>query len=871
MHTYVVNSFCKFAAVKINKTKQLRFLKQHKTSCMQQFLNVGLYSLIMWLFACAKVGAPTGGVRDNEAPKVVSLQPQNNSTGFSSKKISITFDEFVQLDNISQNLLVSPPLKTKPEVKIDGKGIKIMLNPDELKDSTTYNLFFGNAIKDLHEGNVLPAFSYSFSTGKTIDTLQVSGTLFDAFTRKPVSEAYVMLYSNLNDSAPKKEVPRYITKSQKDGTFVLTNIKKGQYRLYALKDLNNNLMFDQVKETIALYDTLVSPSCSYKTISDTIKRKGKADSVSTRRIIDYKPHNIALYGFTEEKKIQYISNSTRSKREKIQIVWNLPLVKDSFSVSFISQAQATDTWIKEFSQKKDTVTLWLQSESLRKNDTLALVVSYFKHDSLGILKWKGDTIKPRYNARQDKQRGHILCLLTSGIKKNEELFPNQKLSFEVNNPVADINESNVQLFQARDTNSIQTSKGQFYELDKNNAEIVAQYSLPRVKPFKATSFDESQKITKYQSGKNKFLISFQTALKASDSVFISIDGRNEHEWAVREKDQTSNSFFYWITDQNLLNRKSFTMMVYFNAKPLDTLLFEKPKLANFKASSGGLKPAVPSLQMLGLCLDEYIPLQIVNPIAHFDASSIVMQRKNDTAHTPIPCEFFLFKNYPRTLFIKSKLDKAQTYTITFADNAIEDIFGNKTEMGTIDIKTQILKSNYLLTVVPIKSIKPDSINARKYNIDARLEDNKKYLLRVFPEAITDVYGKKNDSLNIIFKTPVKENYGTLAIDIKGISTHPVIVQLWDSEEKNMITAQWLVKNGLVQFTSLKPGTYLLKAVMDKNANKVWDTGSLLDHKQAETVTYYQNDITIKANWDSKTTWDISSFLPKRDTEAPKTK
>ena len=213
---------------------------------------------------CANAVAPTGGPKDTTPPVVVGAVPENQSTHFIGKKIEITFDEYITLDNASQNVMISPPLSEKLDIKLKNKTVVVKFKED-LVPNTTYTINFGAAIKDLHEGNAFKDYVYSFSTGDHIDTLSISGKVLDAETMKPVENVHVGLYAadrdNL-DSLPMTTAPNYITKTDKEGQFRLDGLADKSYRVFALKDANSNLYFDLANESAAFLDTLVAPSDS---------------------------------------------------------------------------------------------------------------------------------------------------------------------------------------------------------------------------------------------------------------------------------------------------------------------------------------------------------------------------------------------------------------------------------------------------------------------------------------------------------------------------------------------------------------------------------------------------------------------------------
>ncbi|HUQ64608.1 MAG TPA: Ig-like domain-containing domain [Flavitalea sp.] len=207
---------------------------------------------------CASIVPPTGGPRDSLPPVIVHLDPRDSGRLFNQKKIVVSFNEFVQLDEIQKNLIVNPTPKVNPIVTIKLKDVIITIK-DTLEPNTTYSLDFGNAIKDLNEGNVFRNFRYVFSTGTTIDTLKVGGRVLVAETGKADSTLIVMLHRILDDSAVVKEKPRYVTRVDTAGFFRFRNIAPGTYRMYALKDESGQRRFLSKKQLFAFADSVVTP------------------------------------------------------------------------------------------------------------------------------------------------------------------------------------------------------------------------------------------------------------------------------------------------------------------------------------------------------------------------------------------------------------------------------------------------------------------------------------------------------------------------------------------------------------------------------------------------------------------------------------
>jgi uncharacterized protein (DUF2141 family) len=760
-------------------------------------------------------------------------------------------------------------------VVADGKKLIITFGKNKLKDSTTYSFFFGKSIKDNNAGNILPSFTFSFSTGSTIDSLRISGTVFDVLLQKPMEDNFVMLYANLNDSAPKKELPMFITKTAKDGTFDLRHIKKGSYRLYALKDENNDMKFNQSKESIAFYDSVFVPQMAYKIRFDTLccpsidtakkkqptaktktpkKEKPCRDTIITKIDTIFSPCNIKLYSFVEERKTQFLASATRERKEKISFNFNMPLIKDSLIIEPLSVVVNDSQIIKEYSPQKDTVLYWLIDKSLRNNDSLKIVLHFYKHDSTGTLKWLTDTMKPRYDSHKDKLKGHLVCSLTSSIKDQSDIDMSVPLSFEASTPIKTIDNTKIKLCFAVDTNAIKTTNDDFYQLDSSKREHYKTHEMSRTKNYVSKYFVEKQAVSKYKSGKNKFLITFAKPLIPTDSIYLNLDNRTQSSWLITERNVASNSLFCWITDKSLLSRKFFRFYVVLNGKNIDTLKFSRPKIN--LPTSGADELVIPALQTENLHLNELIPVYMINPIDSVNTQGFNIITSGDTSKTELPYTVMRYPAYPRTVFLGvKKLKKATSYLLTIKEHSLTDIRGTFNMDQSFTIKTQTMQRNYVITPITAFAVKPDSISPRKVIVDFKREEKKKYRFTVLPGAITDSYGNTNDSLQLYVSVPSKDNVGSLILTLKGITTTPVILQLFAKDGKVPIDSRYVLKDGVSTFNFLKPGDYQMKAVFDINGNKKWDTGSLLEKRHAEKIVTFSNSVPIKAGWDNKMEWN----------------
>jgi hypothetical protein len=368
---------------------------------------------------CAKVGSPTGGPKDEKPPEVTESKPLNKEKNWLSEEIEITFDEFIALKNLNDELIISPPLKEKPITRMRNKTLVIDLN-EKLRDSTTYTLNFGNAIADNNEGNVLPDYELVFSTGPGMDSLSLTGVAVNAFNLSPEKEKVaVMLFDNLCDSAPYKELPLYFSRTSPEGKFAINNIRPDTFRLFALKDVNNNLKFDVPDEMIAYSDTtiIISPGrvrkINFVKDSSLFKPKSKTPGKKTEVPSDSVAHDTlkkagrelyaittSLFLFTEEDMRQNIMSKEREQRELLTFAFSRPLFD---SIRIIPLDFTADRWyLQDISMNKDTVRFWITDTTLIKRDTLSLAVVYTTIDSVKNFTTKTDTVMLRFREKAAK-------------------------------------------------------------------------------------------------------------------------------------------------------------------------------------------------------------------------------------------------------------------------------------------------------------------------------------------------------------------------------------------------------------------------------------------------------------------------------------
>ena len=384
------------------------------------------------VFGCAKVSAPTGGPKDTEPPVPLRSSPVNYSTNFKGKKFIVEFNEFIDLKNVSQELLVSPPVENKPKTVMRGKKMVVRIN-NKLADSTTYNFNFFNSITDLNEGNILENFQFEFSTGDTFDSTYMGGIVTNAFTDYPQKNIKVLLYRQLTDSTPRTQKPECVGRTNNDGLFIVPNMKAGvNYHVFALQDMNNNNLFDLPNEAIAFCDSTIQPSFKPMLVYDTITliekiSRDKKDTIFRDSIYSYTEmvttiDNVKLRLFTEENHIQYLHDVYRPEKRLLTVAFN-DLVDSTFSIKPITDSAFAENWYMIENQlPTDSVVVWITDSMLYKQDTLKMQVSYMMKDSNNADYLKTDTLEFIAKAAASKQSKKKENKLLSKLKKDENSY-----------------------------------------------------------------------------------------------------------------------------------------------------------------------------------------------------------------------------------------------------------------------------------------------------------------------------------------------------------------------------------------------------------------------------------------------------------------
>lgn len=380
----------------------------------QQFLRnsilalIGIFLLVV-MYSCANMGTPNGGPYDEKPPHFVASIPAPNQTNYKGKKVEVEFDELIQIDKPMENVIVTPPQRILPLIQARGRKAVVELE-DSLKENTTYTIDFTNSISDNNEKNVFENFSFAFSTGNTIDSLEISGTLLNAENLEPMPGITIGLHSNASDTAFVKQPFDRISRTNDKGKFTIRNIAAGSYHVFGLNDINRDYLFDQPGEDIAFADSLYVPTFEFTSRNDTIwKDSVTVDSVKVVNYTRFMPDDIMLLLFKEKFGKQYLTKSERSQENRFTIHFNSQV--DSIPAPRLLNVESKQTkwYVAQKAEENKAVHYWLTDSLLWKQDTLRVEVNYMKSDSLNVLRDQTDTLqlvlRKRTEVKKKKKKG----------------------------------------------------------------------------------------------------------------------------------------------------------------------------------------------------------------------------------------------------------------------------------------------------------------------------------------------------------------------------------------------------------------------------------------------------------------------------------
>lgn len=397
------------------------------------------------LGGCAKPGMPTGGQKDVTPPMMLQMSPPSGTLNSNQKDFYIEFDEYVVLKNVENNMLVSPPMKERPEVKTKGRGIKVTIK-DSLQPNTTYLFQFKEAVADFNEGNMLPSLEYVFSTGSYIDSMTLGGKVVDALTmeadKDPVAvwlmdeeryqQAVTGFLLNISENDSSSSSPdsskhaqqdnvtptaNYITRTDKDGTFRFNNIKPGNYRMIAVKDDDKNGAVG-VGEAVAFSDSawaaevMKMPDSTLKVLDSTLKVQdsgysylGNAAKASPKTTPSKPKENAILRMSAKKIEKQRLTSSKFVDAGKVVVTSLLPLKAPK-----VDAGEEGIVW--RMNKTSDTITLWTLNKEC---DSIAFVVK----DTTGI----DDTLSLRWHKKRKEKGVGNISIKTGSVTFSTKTLP----------------------------------------------------------------------------------------------------------------------------------------------------------------------------------------------------------------------------------------------------------------------------------------------------------------------------------------------------------------------------------------------------------------------------------------------------------------
>jgi uncharacterized protein (DUF2141 family) len=449
----------------------------------RRYLTVTLFALL--LAACASIGNPDGGRYDETPPKVLVSYPADKATNSDKKKISIAFDEYIKLENASEKVIVSPPQIEAPNIRANGKRVRIDLY-DSLQANTTYTIDFSDAIEDNNEGNPMGNYTYSFSTGDEIDTMEVAGTVLNAENLEPIKGIMVGLYpadTSFNDTILRSTPFKRVSRTNGSGKFSIKGVKPGKYHVFALKDADGNFLFNQKSEIIAFDTTTYTTSQGPDLRMDTVWRDSTHwDSIRAIPFTHYYPDDIVLRAFQEEGQDQHMLKNERLVPESFTLYFTAP----ADSLPKIKGLNFNDSClVAEPTLHNDTITYWVTDTMfIYHQDTLAMTITYLETDTLGMLSPHTDTLemapKTTYEKLKkekdkkiedwEKEREKKLKKAKEPLPYEENPFlktfleitgkpagsldPNQNVVFTSNEPIASLDTTMMHFYLKKDSNLI---------------------------------------------------------------------------------------------------------------------------------------------------------------------------------------------------------------------------------------------------------------------------------------------------------------------------------------------------------------------------------------------------------------------------------
>ncbi len=440
-------------------------------------ISLALIALSSLLFRCANPLPPDGGPKDERPPQVVQEKSsQNFQTNYTKKPIEIAFDEWVEIRDPFNQIIVSPPLRYPYEIYIKKRSVIFEFDErEELRDSATYTINFGEAIQDFTEGNPADQLRFVFSTGPYIDSLSVRGKIVDARTYEPVEGAVFMLYENTADSVVRTERPFYFARTNDRGLFTIENVKAGTFKGFALLDNNLNYLFDQAQEAIGFTDSLI------------VVAEGQEPTFTVKL-------------FTEEQPIRLLGSNDRQFGQ-VRLIFSKYPEEVGFDYQDVGQRRVI------FNPEPDTTRVWYDLTAEREWEI------YLQKDTL-----LQDTVKVRPSDRAAFVENTELTI-SAAPREVKPVETDLQLLF--NHPLAAIDTALLRVYQ----DTLEQPVPVQFAIDSSEAQrrLLVRYRWPEGKIYKMEALPGAVRDI-YGLENDTLQVDFRAALKKSfGNLFLTVD------------------------------------------------------------------------------------------------------------------------------------------------------------------------------------------------------------------------------------------------------------------------------------------------------------------------------------------------------------
>jgi len=894
-------------------------MKKFKNKINYLFISLSLFYLLF--YSCAQISSPTGGPQDTIAPRIIKSLPNNKDTGFNNNVLELKFDEYVQLNDISVKFFSSPPFLEIPEFHLRGKSLIIKLN-EPLKDTTTYTFYFANSVKDFNEGNELKNLNLVFSTGGAIDSFSVSGHVYTAFNMEKAKDIFVMLYKNFTDSIPYKETPYFVAKTDTSGYFYIKNIKIGDYKVFGLLDMNNNLIYDMPNESICFLDSIVKAKVAVFEHFDTLKNKKyiyDTDSItvidsiyndSIVRIVEniYSPDNLKLYVFAENRKKQFVSSTQRSRRGMCAFKFNREL-DENYQIRPLN-FETENFKIQKFVEN-DSLIYWLFDNDLKMLDSLNFEITYQQLDSLDNFFTEKDT---SYFVYKKPDADSIYNKFETNLSATFDLFKPLEITTSV--PIAKIDTSKIKIFMLKDS-LVETDMTQrivkAQRQDKNL--LVFTFAQPLVNEprleFASTSeldtiykinlnakrdslvvtilddkISENEKISFYIYYDNNYFLSQYQLFKAYFNLKIMPQ-------SVVYKNRKTQNNFDLIFVKNVDNDLSLKLLNVENIENWYTLNFEN-NIVNFEITNDLVKEK--DTLLVAIKSNDYTDFD--NKQIYFnDTISIIFERQTQTiseAYRDLKNHFVLKFNKPLNQEPEIKLlneNLNNWFVSDYKNNATEieytvnnlqitkqnelkftvqysDIDKNDSTKLLIDtLKLTTIKreksenankKNVKIEIEKDFTFKGDTFDIKKYYIEFNQKPDSNYVLKIDSMAFTDFSNLYNDTLDYKFKIYATDYYGNLILNIKNLA-----LISYNELEFDKIKNDTINNN----FNKLTNGQAIVQ-IWDANETKILYEYFITESQSIKIENLMPQTFVLKIVYDKNNNkkWDTGKYLKHEQVE-----